>query len=90
MHSVQNVGLSNPNRDVRIFEELQDPAGRYYNVAEWELPGGTVAQLVQEDVTIALPRNTASKLIACSGDSYGPKKLQTISTLEIPELGLDA
>ena len=59
MHSAQNGGFFNPNRGAQIFEELQDPAKRYYNVAERELPEGTVAQLVQEDVTISLPRDTA-------------------------------
>ena len=59
MHSVQNGGFLNLNRGAQIFEELQDPAKRYYNVAERGIPEGTVSQLVQEDVTIAHPRDAA-------------------------------
>ena len=74
MHSVQNGGFSNPNRDVRIFEELQDPAKRYYNVAEWELPEGTAAQLVQEAVTVALPHDAAFQAHRTFGRFVWPKE----------------
>lgn len=49
----------NPNRAVRIFELFERPAKKFYDNTEWELPEGAVAELVQGDVTIALPRDTA-------------------------------
>ena len=60
MHKVVEARFADPNRGAQIFEEVANPAKRYYSYDEWELPEEAHAKLIKDEATICLPRRCGS------------------------------
>ena len=83
MNKVYEGRWLNPGRALQIYEELDDPANRYYSSNEWGAPEEAHAQQVQVEDTICSPGVLSSKLFECLPDMFAAKKRQTVSIQQI-------
>ena len=71
--TARNFSL-NSGRVLHLYERIDDPANRHFNVDEWELPGEAYAQDVDGEATIYLGSQTAGQAVRISARSVWRKE----------------